>query len=142
MSQLDDSALAVLSTLPPEQAQAMTTLQIQNMVDQLNGNPQVYPALDPNSPLPSGLNVGDFLVGFNQNNNPQVQIYNGNGVSTISQDATIAAIGFVGPISGVGLPTTAQLPNPGQFGFYTDTSTGFLYQAYNNNGTVVSTQLS
>lgn len=142
MSQLDDSALAVLSQLPPEQSASMTTLQMQSIVDQINGQPQVYPVLSPSIPLPSGMNPGDVTVGFNSNNNPQIGIFNGQTVAPISQDQTIQAIGFLGPISGSGLPTTTQIPEAGQWGFYTDTMTGFLYTAYNNNGTVVSTQLT
>jgi hypothetical protein len=114
---------------------AFNTLQ-----DQLNGQPQLN-AVSTTSPLPQ-TNPGDVNIGLNANGNLEVSQDIGNGLTPFSQDTVQSFLQFTPPTTGTGLPTSTQFPTSGSWGFYTDTSTGDLYLAVNQNGSIVTTALS
>lgn len=138
MSQID---LGIpFSQIDPQDAPTVATFMFQSLQDYLNSQTQLN-AVSVNQPLPT-TSPGDVNIGLNANGNLEINQDTGNGLTPFSQDTVQSFLQFVPPTNGSGLPTTDQLPNNGQWGFYTDSGSGQMYLATNQNGTIVTTTLS
>jgi hypothetical protein len=67
-----------------------------------------------------------------------VKVTNG---SSGSGKLLVGGATFLGETSSATTPTTTEFPNDGDWGFHSDTVTGFHYLAINRSGTVVGVQL-
>src|ERR1700748_3419769 len=117
MSRLDISRN--LATTSQQDLPSAIDMVLDALIDQWNGTPQIYP-VNFGQLQPVGVQQGDLLVGYNQNGNPQFSFFDGNTNANLSQDTVTGYMGFVPPSSGVGIPTTTQFPQDGQWGYYTD----------------------
>lgn len=107
----------------PDNLVAQITSVLQDLEDQLNQRAQIYVSTD--GRVPTNLNRNDILV-VAYKGNIGIQIKGAKSYLALTASMlgglTTHGCNFLGILSGTTLPTLANFPNPGDFGFFNKTS--------------------